>query len=601
MNHSPHRTRAYGLMPDQDIACHHMDTSDHPLPSSETASDLSDSPYLSIERLMGQLIDRASEIITSQERVRTLLSANRSIVGELSLPVVLRRVVEAARAVAGAKYAALAVIGQDGSLEQFVHAGMDAATVAAIGQLPKNRGVLGALIKNQTPIRLRIIADDPRSSGFPKGHPSMTSFLGVSVRSHASVFGNLYLTDRLDGVPFTAEDEELVGALAATAGIAIENARLYDESRRRQEWLRASGKISRHLMSASGDELAVLERLADSVKRLASADIVMLVLPCADDPGRLEVTVAAGADKDDLLGFRFPTEDSAAWLVMEAGHGVMIDYGEDAGLRYVDFGGFVPVGPIMAVPLTGAGETRGAIVVGRLTPQASFTQADLEMAEAFAEQAALALELTDARATRERLAALENRDRIARDLHDHVIQRLFAAGLTAQSLAETTSEPLIRDGLARTIGDLNGTIRQIRTTIFGLTDSPSVATSLRRTVASIVEQMTSSLGFRPEVALSGPLDTVADDAMVGDVEAVLRESLTNVSRHSQATTVEVRVAAEASALTITITDDGVGMGDISRRSGLANLRRRAEARGGCLSVESGDEEGLRLQWSIPIG
>ena len=550
---------------------------------------------------MGQLIDRASEIITSQERVRTLLSANRSIVGELSLPVVLRRVVEAARAVAGARYAALAVIGPDGVLEQFVHAGMDAATVAAIGQLPKNRGVLGALIKDQAPIRLRTISDDPRSSGFPEGHPPMTSFLGVSVRSHASVFGNLYLTDRLDGAAFTAEDEELVESLAATAGIAIENARLYDESRRRQEWLRASGKISRHLMSASGDELDVLERLADSVKRLASADIVMLVLPCADDAGRLEVTVAAGVDKEDLLGFRFPTEDSAAWLVMEAGHGVMIDYGEKAGLRYVDFGGFVPVGPIMAVPLTGAGETRGAIVVGRLTPQTSFTQADLEMAEAFAEQAALALELTDARANRERLAALENRDRIARDLHDHVIQRLFAAGLTAQSLAETTTEPLIREGLARTIGDLNGTIRQIRTTIFGLTDSASTATSLRRTVASIVDQMTPSLGFRPEVNLSGPLDTVADDAMVGDVEAVLRESLTNVSRHAGATTVEVRVAAEASALTISIADDGVGMGETSRRSGLANLRSRAEARGGCLTIDKGDEKGLRLQWAIPIG
>ena len=550
---------------------------------------------------MGQLIDRASEIITSQERVRTLLSANRSIVGELSLPVVLRRVVEAARAVAGARYAALAVIGPDGVLEQFVHAGMDAATVAAIGRLPRNRGVLGALIKDQTPIRLRAITDDPRSSGFPPGHPPMTTFLGVSVRSHASVFGNLYLTDRLDGAAFTAEDQELVESLAATAGIAIENARLYDESRRRQEWLRASGKISRHLMSATGDEHDVLEGLADSVKRLAAADIVMLVLPCPDDAGRLEVRVAAGVDKEDLLGFRFPTEDSAAWLVMEAGHGVMIHYGENAELRYVDFGDFVPVGPIMAVPLTGAGETRGAIVVGRLTAQSSFTQADLEMAEAFAEQAALALELTDARANRERLAALENRDRIARDLHDHVIQRLFAAGLTAQSLAQKTTEPVIREGLERTIGDLNGTIRQIRTTIFGLTDSAATATSLRRSVASIVDQMTPSLGFRPEVNLSGPLDTMADDAMVSDVEAVLRESLTNVSRHAGATTVEVRVAAEASALTISIADDGVGMGEVSRRSGLANLRSRAEARGGHLTIDEGDEKGLRLQWAIPIG
>ena len=209
-------------------------------------------------------------------------------------------------------------------------------------------------------------------------------------------------------------------------------------------------------------------------------------------------------------------------------------------------------------------------------------------------------ELTDARANRERLAALENRDRIARDLHDHVIQRLFAAGLTAQSLAETTTEPLIQEGLARTIGDLNATIRQIRTTIFGLTDNAVTATSLRRSVASIVDQMTQTLGFRPEVNLSGPLDTMADDAMVGDVEAVLRESLTNVSRHAGATAVVVQVAAGASALTISISDDGVGMGEMSRRSGLANLRSRAEARGGHLTIGEGDEKGLRLQWAIPI-
>ena len=201
-------------------------------------------PRLSIEVLMSQLVEQASVIMTAQQRLRQLLKASHSIVQELSLPAVLRRLVATAKDVSGAKYAALGVIGGDGTLEQFLHVGMADDTVRAIGELPKGRGVLGALIDNPKPIRLSRISEDPRSSGFPDGHPPMTTFLGVPIRSRDVVFGNLYLTDRADGGPFTAEDEELVLALAATAGIAIENARLYEESRRRQEWLRASGEIS---------------------------------------------------------------------------------------------------------------------------------------------------------------------------------------------------------------------------------------------------------------------------------------------------------------------------------------------------------------------
>ena len=256
-------------------------TDDNSEPGPAFRTDPDEDPPLSIELLMSQLVEQASLIMTAQQRLRRLLIANRSIVQELALPAVLRRIVNTAKDLSDAKYAALGVIGADGLLEQFVHAGIDDEIVREIGELPKGRGVLGALIEDPRPIRLARIADDHRSSGFPEGHPEMTSFLGVPIRSRNAVFGNLYLTDRTDGGPFTAEDEELVLALAATAGIAIENARLYEESRRRQEWLRASGEISRQLLDPEADYSDTLHHIATSVKRLASADVVTLVRPTA--------------------------------------------------------------------------------------------------------------------------------------------------------------------------------------------------------------------------------------------------------------------------------------------------------------------------------
>ena len=223
-----------------------------PQPAPGDFMQVGDGPQLSIERLMAQLVDQAGRVLSAQHRLQRLLDANRAIVRELSLPAVLRQIAQSARETAGAQYAALGVIGSDGLLEEFIHVGMDDTTVAAIGDLPKGRGLLGTLIEHPEPIRLPHITDDSRSSGFPVGHPPMTTFLGVPIRNRDRVFGNLYLTNRRDGNDFTAEDEELISALAATASIAIENARLYEESRQRQEWLRASGEISRNLLLSDG-------------------------------------------------------------------------------------------------------------------------------------------------------------------------------------------------------------------------------------------------------------------------------------------------------------------------------------------------------------
>jgi signal transduction histidine kinase len=491
------------------------------------------------------------------------------------------------------------VIGPDGSLEQFVHTGMDAATVGAIGHLPRGRGVLGAVIAHPGPIRLASIAEDPRSSGFPAGHPPMTSFLGVPVRSRDVVYGNLYLTDRLDGRPFTDEDVELLEALASTAGIAIENARLYEESGRRQAWLRASSDISRALLSGADQDLTALEHITGSVRQLADADVVTLVLPDEDDPEVLEVSVATGLGADHLSGASFPARNSLAQHVMQLGHGLLLERGVDQPWS-VHLDMVIPPGPVLAIPLTGDWSSRGAIVVGRVASRAPFCQADLEMAEAFAEQAALALELAEARADRQRLSALEDRDRIARDLHDHVIQRLFASELGAQILVEKTVQPEIREGLVRTIGELTATIRQIRSTIFALRDPAVTTTSVRRTVGLLVDQLTPVLGFRPEFHLAGPLDTLVDDVLLAEVEAVLRESLTNIRRHAGATRAEVEVRVDSRHLTVTVSDNGVGLGAVDHQSGLANLRSRAEQHGGSLDLDRPPEGGLRLRWTIPL-
>jgi two-component system, NarL family, sensor histidine kinase DevS len=558
-----------------------------------------DAPHLSIERLMAQLVDQAGQILAAQHRLERLLDANRTIVSELSLPAVLRQIVQSARETAGAQYGALGVIGSDGLLEEFVHVGSDEATVAAIGDLPKGRGLLGALIEHPEPIRLRHITDDSRSSGFPPSHPPMTTFLGVPIRNRDRVFGNLYLTNRLDGGDFTAEDEELISALAATASIAIENARLYEESRQRQEWLRASGEISRNLLLSEDNEIDTLRRIAVSVKRLAAADVVSVVLPVQYRNRELEVVTAVGVGQKDVTGLRYPPAGSLAWSAMQEGRGLIMKDVDQQPEIFVHLRQAVPVTQVMAVPLMGETEARGALIVGRIARHATFSEADLDMAQTFAGQATIALELADARVAGQRLAALEDRDRIARDLHDHVIQRLFAVGLGLQGAAAVTKEPAVQARLAQAVDELDTTIGQIRTTIFDLHHA-TVDNALRSRIKAVVEELEPVVGAHIQLAWSGPIDTLVDSGLVTDVEAVVREAMTNAARHAQASTLGVMINAGRNRLTVDVSDDGVGLHESARRSGLANLRDRAHRRGGTLSLENQEQGGLRLRWSIPL-
>lgn len=534
---------------------------------------------------------------TAEQRLGRLLDANQAIVGELSLPLVLRRIVDAARDLAGARYAALGVIGDDGQLQEFVHLGMDPGTVKRIGELPKGLGVLGALIREPLPIRLPVISHDPRSSGFPPGHPPMETFLGVPIRSRNAVYGNLYLTDRTGG-EFTAEDEDLVLAMAATAGIAIENARLYEESARREQWLEASAEISGVLLSPGGNR-DPLQLIVNRIKELADADVATLVVP-VDDPGLLRVAVAAGEGEAELRGMEYPIRDTLVALAMDTGLGVRLAALEQQKGYTVHLTRVVDVGPVMAVPLVGATGPHGAIMLGRRSGRRNFTSADQDMAEAFAIQAALARELVEARANQQRLAVLEDRNRIARDLHDQVIQRLFAAGLSVQSLAALSDDGAIAVRLDRLAADLDDAIVQVRTSIFQLRAGEAGDPGLRAAVLAVVGQLAPVLGFAPAVRFFGPVDTLIHGAVIGEVEAVSREGMTNVARHAQASLVTLEVSADGGWLLVRISDDGVGMRQPIRSSGLENLRHRAERVGGSLTTEDRAGGGTVLTWTIPI-
>ena len=389
-------------------------------------------PKLELDQLLTQLIDRAQDVVATQGRLRGLLRANQSIVGNLALPELLRQIVQAACELTNARYGALGVIDPvGGGLEQFINVGFDEATVAIIGHLPEGKGLLGAVIDDARPIRLRTMHDDPRSVGFPDHHPPMNSFLGVPIRVRDVVFGNLYLTERKDG-EFSAEDEELAAALAATAGVAIANARLYEQARRRQDWLQASTEVTQQLLSAEGEE--PLRLIARQARLIADADVVTIVAPTADGQ-RLIVEVAAGEGADELTALTSPIENTLVGLAFETGQPVLVGDVADDPEYTVHLSEVLAVGPVMVVPLGAETRTRGALVIGRLRGRPGFADADLEMATTFANHAAIALELADARTDQQRIVLLEDRDRIARDLHDHVIQRLFAIGLTVQSVA----------------------------------------------------------------------------------------------------------------------------------------------------------------------
>jgi signal transduction histidine kinase len=552
-----------------------------------------DAPRGELDRVLSELVSVAGDVQATQGRLRALLRANQAITQQLELPLVLRKIVEVAVELVGAEYGALGVVDAHGGLEQFVHVGMSKEDADSIGRFPEGHGLLGALIDDPRPIRLLDLSTDPRSSGFPAGHPAMDTFLGVPVRVRDEVYGNLYLSNRKVG-EFTADDEELMSALAATAGFAIDNARLFAETKRRQAWSAASAEITAAFVSDEENDAAVL--IASAVLTLAEADLVRIALP-GEDPTRLIISVARGIDEDVDEGRSFPIAGSLVETVLDSRQPRLIGEPEATAIAGSDTH---PVGPTMAVPMLAHGDVLGVLMVSRLPGAFPFTATDMEMAADFAGRATVAMALSDGRAARQRMALLEDRGRIARDLHDHVIQQLFGTGLELQSVLGTMPPGQAAERIDRAISEIDRAIAQIRIAIFTLSSSKSKADTLRHRVIDAVNEAGASLLESPRLEFSGPVDIAVSGTLADDVVAVVREALTNVVKHASANTVSVSVVVAEGAVVVTTIDDGVGLTVSGRRSGLANLGARAGARGG--SFEIGTIAGkTNAVWSAPYG
>lgn len=547
-----------------------------------------------LDELLQEMLDRVGEVMTSRERLRALLDAVVGIGTDLDLRSTLQRIVASACELVGARYGALGVIGPDRLLHDFITHGIGPELHAKIGDLPHGRGVLGLLIDDPRPVRMPDITQHPNSYGFPPNHPPMHSFLGVPVRIRDQVFGNLYLAEKQGSAEFTEDDEEIVVALAAAAGVAIENARLYALAHRRERWLAAAAEITTLLLGEvrRTDALALVARRA---REVADAELA-LVLLYDDDADHFTVEVVDGptVQARALVGTALPAADTSfAEPVTRGDHHLVEDLAHAAPWPAV-----LHTGPAVVSPLATADTLHGVLMIAHSPEHKGVTDGDVALLGSFAGQAALAMERARGQEERELLVVLEDRERIARDLHDVVIQRLFATGLQLQSAAPMAARPDVAKRINAAVDDLDATIKDIRRTIFELRTPMSAA--LRTEIREAVSVAAESLGYRPQLELNGPIDSAVPDEVRPDLTAVLREALSNAVRHAQASRVSVTVSVDAGQVSVTVTDDGVGCDPAAARSGLVNLRERAERHGGLFEVRRAEPKGTEVRWQVPL-
>lgn len=555
-------------------------------------------PQARLDDLLTELQSRLQTAVATRDRVYGLLEAVVAVGANLDLAVVLRQIVEAAITLVRARYGALAVIGDGGRLAEFVPVGLADQQIAAIHHWPEGLGLLGALISDPRPLRLPDIAASPTSHGFPPGHPPMRSFLGVPIRVGARVYGNLYLTEKEGGADFDEEDEALLVALAAAAGVAIDNARLYEEARRQQRWLRASSEVTRRLLSgARSDEMLAL--ITQQMLDMSGAAAVVLAVPTPDRQ-QLVIQHAVGLAADEAIGLVLPVGRSLSGRVMISGEPVTVtDFAHDERVTSTARE-HLPLGSAILFPLGGPGEVRGVFTVGREPGAMPLPPEAIEMISTFAAQAAIGLELAEHRSDAERLAILQDRDRIARDLHDQVIQRLYATGMSLQGAVPLLSRPEASSRVSSAVDALDETIREIRSAIFSLqARGDSRPHGLRALVLEVADEMSAPLGFAPSLRLVGPLDETVPSEVGEHLLGALREALSNAARHAHSSRVDVTVQAD-SELALRVRDNGTGMGASTRRSGLANLAERATELGGKLEITTAQGGGTQLDWRVPL-
>jgi signal transduction histidine kinase len=567
------------------------------LPVTETLSQLR------LRELLAEVQDRITQIVDVRDRMDRLMEAMLVITAGLDLDNTLRTIVHTAIELVDAGYGALGVRDTDKSsnqLSEFVYEGIDDRTRVLIGDLPRGHGVLGVLIADPKPIRLSNLSDHPSSVGFPANHPPMRTFLGVPVKVREEVFGNLYLTEKAGGLEFTEDDEVVVQALAAAAGIAIENARLYEESRVRQQWLEAIRDVATELLAGSPTE-DVLGLVAERGHALTGSACTFLALP--EDPDvppdeltELVVVAAAGGDAASLIGRHIPLEDSHSAQAFRSGRTVAAD----SPAHNPIFDSVEEFGPVITLPLRANGTVTGVLTSVFPVGAAQLSAIDQALMTTYADQAAVALQLADTQRRMRELDVYADRDRIARGLHDHVIQRLFAVGLSLQGTMQRARSTEVRGRLDETIDDIQAIVQDIRFSIFDLQSNTATDSSTyRKRLHDIITDMTDDTGLRTTVRLAGPV-TVLEPPLSDHVEAVLREAVSNVVRHAKASTVGVELIVR-DEVSIEVTDDGTGIDpETARRSGLANLAARAAEMGGTFDIAPQEQGGTKMRWTAPL-
>ena len=552
-------------------------------------------PQLQLDDLQAQV----GRVRATRDQIHTLLDAVLGVGSDLDLDAVLRRITESAVTLVDAEYGALGVLGEEGRIRQFIPVGMEEDTITAIGHYPEGRGILGLLIREPEPLRLADLGEHPDSVGFPKAHPPMTTFLGAPVRVRERVFGNLYLTDKRGGAEFDDDDEAVLRTLAAAAGVAIDNARLYDDARRRERWLAAGSDLTRALLSgAAGAE--VLRSVTATVRELAGADLVTLALPV--NGGDLVIEAADGIGAEQVHGLALSGTSLAA-KVYHSGE-TIISAALSSDPRAEDGGASrVALGSGFLIPLGTREHVRGVLQVANRPGGPDFPDAAVAMIGSFADQAAVALEIADRRRDAEEVLVLNDRDRIARDLHDVTIQRLFANGLSLQAaLARLTDRPEAASRVQGVVDDLDGTIKMVRSTVYALRERgrPGGA-GLRAKLLAETDRACESLGCTPALRMTGLVDTAVPAGHADHLLAVLREALANAARHAHATAVEVTAEATDTHLRLRVADNGRGIAPAAtRRSGLANLQQRAAQLGGTCTLTSNQPTGTILEWTAPL-
>jgi signal transduction histidine kinase len=539
---------------------------------------------------------------TDIERLRVLVEAGIALSSELSLDALLQRIVETAAELTGARYAALGVIDRSGqALERFVTHGVDAETHAAIGDLPRGRGILGVLIREARPLRLHDIADDPRSVGFPRNHPPMKAFLGVPILLRGVAYGNLYLTEKEGGADFGEEDEELTKLLAAQAAVAIENARLYESSTR---WLRQLESLN-EIGNALASELELgplLGLVARWLQELVDARLVLIALPDGD---ALRIVAAEGESSYGVVGMELEFGGSKAGRVLERGRSERVDsvledpeVDQQAARR-------LGVHSALYVPLVARGRGIGVMIAhDRSGPRPTFTDDDLRLAETLAARAAVAVELSERvsrDAVRRVVAAQElERKRLARELHDETGQALTSILLGLKPLEDAADERH-REAVAALRGLVVSTLQDVRRLAVELRPSALDDFGLVAALERLVDT------FREQTGMAVDMEARLGEArLASEVETALyrivQEALTNIVKHAAASHVSVVLTRKGQTVVAVVEDDGHGFDADARHEdglGLVGMRERVAIVGGRLRVESSADAGTTIVAEVP--